>query len=237
MGTPSVLVALAFAALGLRGGKPRRRRPPAPRSREAESMPARKRSARRRQAENRAGAAVAERRRETERGKPVARHRRRPSSLTICPVTPRFRGRDRRRRSVRSRSPQPNCAAIQEAFWKYAVLIFPGQDLTAEQHLAFARELRPGRDRHARWTRRRRRARFGRRVRRHVQPRRGRQDLGRGQPPAHVQDGQPALAHGQLVQALPGLVLAAVCPHDRAHRRPHGIRRPARRLRRAAGRD
>ncbi len=29
-------------------------------------------------------------------------------------------------------------AAIKQAFWQYAVLVFPGQDLTPEQHLAFA---------------------------------------------------------------------------------------------------
>jgi len=30
-------------------------------------------------------------------------------------------------------------AAIREAFWKYSVLVFPGQDLTEAQHLGFAR--------------------------------------------------------------------------------------------------
>ena len=34
-------------------------------------------------------------------------------------------------------------AAIKEAFWKYAVLIFPGQDLTHQRHLAFARHFGP----------------------------------------------------------------------------------------------
>jgi alpha-ketoglutarate-dependent 2,4-dichlorophenoxyacetate dioxygenase len=33
--------------------------------------------------------------------------------------------------------------AIQQAFWKYAVLIFPGQDLTADQHLAFSARFGP----------------------------------------------------------------------------------------------
>jgi alpha-ketoglutarate-dependent 2,4-dichlorophenoxyacetate dioxygenase len=32
----------------------------------------------------------------------------------------------------------PDLAAIKSAFWKYSVLIFPDQQLTAEQHLAFA---------------------------------------------------------------------------------------------------
>ncbi len=34
-------------------------------------------------------------------------------------------------------------AAIQQAFWKYAVLVFPGQDLTPEQHLAFSARFGP----------------------------------------------------------------------------------------------
>jgi alpha-ketoglutarate-dependent 2,4-dichlorophenoxyacetate dioxygenase len=33
--------------------------------------------------------------------------------------------------------------AIQKAFWKYAVLIFPDQELTTEQHLEFARRFGP----------------------------------------------------------------------------------------------
>jgi alpha-ketoglutarate-dependent 2,4-dichlorophenoxyacetate dioxygenase len=33
--------------------------------------------------------------------------------------------------------------AIQEAFWKYAVLVFPDQKLTPEQHLEFARSFGP----------------------------------------------------------------------------------------------
>lgn len=32
---------------------------------------------------------------------------------------------------------------IKQAFWKYAVLIFPAQELTHEQHLAFARQIGP----------------------------------------------------------------------------------------------
>lgn len=34
-------------------------------------------------------------------------------------------------------------AAVKQAFWKYAVLVFPGQRLDAEQHLAFARHFGP----------------------------------------------------------------------------------------------
>src|SRR5688500_6251797 len=34
-------------------------------------------------------------------------------------------------------------AAMKAAFWKYAVLVFPDQDLTQEQHLAFAEAFGP----------------------------------------------------------------------------------------------
>ncbi len=34
-------------------------------------------------------------------------------------------------------------ASIKDAFWRYAVLIFPEQNLTEEQHLAFARHIGP----------------------------------------------------------------------------------------------
>ena len=34
-------------------------------------------------------------------------------------------------------------AAIRDAFWRYAVLIFPEQNLSEEQHLAFARHIGP----------------------------------------------------------------------------------------------
>ena len=36
--------------------------------------------------------------------------------------------------------PAEDLAAIKSAFWKYAVLIFPGQELTQQQHLDFGRQ-------------------------------------------------------------------------------------------------
>jgi len=36
-----------------------------------------------------------------------------------------------------------NVASIKDAFWRYGVLIFPGQNLDQEQHLAFAEHLGP----------------------------------------------------------------------------------------------
>ena len=38
---------------------------------------------------------------------------------------------------------QPDLSAIKAAFWKYAVLIFPDQELTPEQHLAFSEYFGP----------------------------------------------------------------------------------------------
>lgn len=36
-----------------------------------------------------------------------------------------------------------DASAIKEAFWKYAVLVFPDQHLSADQHVAFSREFGP----------------------------------------------------------------------------------------------
>ena len=63
-------------------------------------------------------------------------------SITIYPVTPGFAAEigdvDL------SRPPAPaDMDAIKQAFWQYAVLIFPGQQLTGTQHLDFARQFGP----------------------------------------------------------------------------------------------
>ncbi len=63
-------------------------------------------------------------------------------SITICPVTPSFAAEvgdvDLSRPIERS-----DIAAIKDAFAKYAVLIFPDQHLSADQHLDFARHFGP----------------------------------------------------------------------------------------------
>ena len=58
-------------------------------------------------------------------------------SITIFPVTDNFAAEIG---DVDLSRPVPDAdfAAIKQAFWKYAVLVFPGQDLTPEQHLAFS---------------------------------------------------------------------------------------------------
>ena len=62
-------------------------------------------------------------------------------SITICPVNPDFVAEigdvDL------SRPADSSLAAIKAAFWKYAVLIFPDQHLTPQQHLDFAAAFGP----------------------------------------------------------------------------------------------
>ncbi len=63
-------------------------------------------------------------------------------SITVCPVTPDFAAEVG---DVDLSQPlaAADLDAIQTAFWKYAVLVFPGQDLTPGQHLAFAAKFGP----------------------------------------------------------------------------------------------
>jgi alpha-ketoglutarate-dependent 2,4-dichlorophenoxyacetate dioxygenase len=62
-------------------------------------------------------------------------------SITICPVTPDFVA-EIGDVDLSALSPA-DVAEIKAAFWKYAVLIFPGQHLKADQHLSFARQFGP----------------------------------------------------------------------------------------------
>ncbi|MBI4205312.1 MAG: TauD/TfdA family dioxygenase [Betaproteobacteria bacterium] len=61
--------------------------------------------------------------------------------ITICAVTPTFAAEvgdvDL------SRLSEADLAEVKAAFWKYALLIFPDQDLAPEQHLAFAERFGP----------------------------------------------------------------------------------------------
>ena len=63
-------------------------------------------------------------------------------SIAVYPVTPDFAAEVG---DVDLSKPlaAADLAAIKAAFWKYAVLIFPGQNLTPEQHLAFAATFGP----------------------------------------------------------------------------------------------
>ncbi|HEV8517897.1 MAG TPA: TauD/TfdA family dioxygenase [Burkholderiales bacterium] len=63
-------------------------------------------------------------------------------SIVVYPVTPSFAAEVG---SVDLSQPlnATDLAAIETAFWKYAVLIFPEQQLTPDQHLAFAQKFGP----------------------------------------------------------------------------------------------
>jgi alpha-ketoglutarate-dependent 2,4-dichlorophenoxyacetate dioxygenase len=63
-------------------------------------------------------------------------------AITVCPVTANFAaeiGDVNLSRPLDS----ADVASIKHAFWDYAVLIFPGQELSEEQHLDFARHFGP----------------------------------------------------------------------------------------------
>lgn len=59
-------------------------------------------------------------------------------TITVCPVAEDFAAEIC---DVDLSRPLPadDLAAVKAAFWKYGVLVFPGQSLTQEQHVAFAR--------------------------------------------------------------------------------------------------
>ncbi|HKJ00080.1 MAG TPA: TauD/TfdA family dioxygenase [bacterium] len=63
-------------------------------------------------------------------------------AITVVPVTPGFVAEIGDADLARPMG-QEDLAAIKEAFWQHAVLIFPDQQLTQEQHLAFARQFGP----------------------------------------------------------------------------------------------
>lgn len=63
-------------------------------------------------------------------------------SPTIMPVTPEFVAEVGDVDLARP-IPSADFAAIEAAFWKYSVLIFPDQDITPEQQLAFAERFGP----------------------------------------------------------------------------------------------
>ena len=63
-------------------------------------------------------------------------------TIEIVPITPGFGAEIGDVDLSRPLSPE-DLAAIKEAFWTYAVLVFPEQKLSAEQHLAFAEHFGP----------------------------------------------------------------------------------------------
>src|SRR5690348_12919091 len=65
-----------------------------------------------------------------------------PMTITICPVTQNFAAEIGDVDLSQSLDPS-NVAAIKDAFAQYAVLIFPHQHLSQDQHLDFARYFGP----------------------------------------------------------------------------------------------
>jgi alpha-ketoglutarate-dependent 2,4-dichlorophenoxyacetate dioxygenase len=63
-------------------------------------------------------------------------------AINICPVTPDFAAEIGDVDLARPLSPEDR-DAIKAAFWKYAVLVFPAQVLTSDQHVAFAEVFGP----------------------------------------------------------------------------------------------
>ncbi len=63
-------------------------------------------------------------------------------AITVCPVTPSFAAEIGDVDLSKQIEP-PDLAAIKQAFAKYAVLIFPDQQLSQDQHLDFARQFGP----------------------------------------------------------------------------------------------
>ncbi|HET7160314.1 MAG TPA: TauD/TfdA family dioxygenase [Burkholderiales bacterium] len=63
-------------------------------------------------------------------------------SITVCPITPTFAAEIGDVDLTQPLS-DTDFDAIKAAFWKYGVLVFPGQQLTQAQHLAFSAKFGP----------------------------------------------------------------------------------------------
>jgi alpha-ketoglutarate-dependent 2,4-dichlorophenoxyacetate dioxygenase len=63
-------------------------------------------------------------------------------AITVCPITPSFAA-EIGDVDLSGQIERAELAAIKEAFTRYAVLIFPDQHLSPDQHLDFARQLGP----------------------------------------------------------------------------------------------
>ena len=154
-------------------------------------------------------------------------------AITICPVNDDFVAEVC---DVDLASPDPGSVEeIKQAFWKYAVLVFPDQKAQPGRACRLRQEFRsdgPQRDQEGgcRPEAARARGHRGRFQSRRQQPgARGEQSA--AAPAAR----QPAVAHRQLVQAGAGAGLPALCPRNSSGRRPDRVRRSARRLRCAVG--
>ena len=126
-------------------------------------------------------------------------------------------------------------AAVRAAFEEHSVLVFRGQDVTDEAQLAFSRRFGPLGGDQGRFARHRHQSRDPQHDRRERQGRAG------GSPACAAQQGKPALAYRQHVQARAGARLGAFGAHHPGARRRDRIRldpprlRAARRRRCASG--
>jgi alpha-ketoglutarate-dependent taurine dioxygenase len=149
-------------------------------------------------------------------------------AITVQPVTPDFAAEIGDVNLSAPLSPS-DAADVQDAFTKYAVLIFPGQQLSADQHLDFAKLFGPLETTialHRKDAKLRVQKEFADVS--NLDPEK--QCVGQGLAAADVSARQPALAHRLLVQAAAGARLAALRPLDPAGRRSHRVRRRTRRL-------
>ena len=62
--------------------------------------------------------------------------------ISIYPVTPDFAAEIGDVDLAQPLTPE-DCAAIKAAFWQYAVLVFPAQEINSDQHVAFASQFGP----------------------------------------------------------------------------------------------
>jgi len=133
-------------------------------------------------------------------------------AVTVCPITPNFAtevGDIDLSRHIEA----ADLEAVKEAFAKYAVLIFPDQHLSQDQHLDFARHFGPLETTIA--------------LHRKDEPLRIRQefaDVSNLNSKSDVWGKESAVAHRQLVQTPAGASVLALCAFDSADRRPYGIR-------------
>ena len=146
-------------------------------------------------------------------------------AITVVPVTPSFAA-EVGDVDLSGLIDPADLQAIKDAFATYAVLIFPDQHLSQDQHLDFAKHFGPLETTIGVY-----RKDTPLRVRKefadvsNLDARR--QGLGQGEPASHVPAGEPDLAHRQLVQAAARARINALCALDPAGRRPYRIRRRA----------
>ena len=156
-------------------------------------------------------------------------------AITVCPVTEGFAAEIGDVDLSRPLDPA-DVASIKQAFWDYAVLVFPGQELTDEQHIDFARHFGPLETTIAALN-------LGAKLRvpdklADVSNLNSRSEIWGEKSRTRMLQLANRLWHtDSSFKRLPAYCSMLYAPLDPADRRPHRVRRPARRLRRAARGD